>query len=567
MNDHLKYARQVVAGEIVASKSIILQCQRSLKEHLDGRVVQNEYGESYAWIYDHESVEGKINFIQDCPHTKGRWRAEKKTLILEPWQLFFVCEVYGWVNEQDSRIKRYREAILFVSRKNGKTSLCASLGLHEAGWGDHGSEAYVAATKKEQSEILWDTACTMIDLMPIGLASKFKVTAKEISTSRGSLKALANKSKTQDGLNPSLAIVDEAAAITDSNQIHVIESGMGSRDSPLMLFITTAQPMRFTLFRSRYELAKRGLKTGKISKATFALLYELDDESEVDEPSCWIKANPNLGVSTSRRQLGEALKKSRDNPRERGLTLCKYFNVWSQGETAWLPIELWDGLKGDIVREGPAVIGLDLAQNRDLAAACIMWDNGGERYSADWHFWTPSISLDNYPPDDKAILLAANDAGVLTLLDESFVDEDFVREWVEDRCDEYDVRRIGTDPYFAKKLTSILEEKGLPVLNVAQSPSMLSDPIKRLENMVLGDNLIHPGHVILSWMVMNVIVVTRASEGVTLEKPRGEPFRKIDGIDAAVTAVACQEFISGALAISDMDVVDAEEEEESLLYV
>jgi len=571
MHPHLQYATDVVDGKIIAGESIILQCRRSLAEHQRGVVIQKEYGEEYTWVFRPESVAGKIRFIESCPHPSGKWRARRETIKLEPWQRFFINEIYGWVSFDDPQVRRYREAILFIARKNGKTSLCSTLGLHEAGFGDHGSEAYVAATKKEQSEILWDIARTMVELMPPKLQERYKVTSKEISTDRGSLKALANKSKTQDGLNPSLAIVDEAAAVTDSNQIHVIESGMGSRDSPLMLFITTAQPMRFTLFRSRYELAKRGLQTGKISKATFALIYELDDEEEVEDPAMWIKANPNLGVSVSRRQLGEALKKARDNPRELGLTLCKHFNIWAQGETAWLPIELWDkcAADDDITREGKAYIGLDLAQNRDLASATILWDNGGGRYSADWKFWTPSISLEMYPPDDRAILEAAAREGVLELVDDPFVDEEKPKDWVLERVAENDVHQIGTDPYFAKKLTAQLEELGLPVLNVAQSPSMLSDPIKRVENLVLGENLKHPGYVILQWMVMNVIVNTRPSEGITLEKPSGEPFRKIDGIDSLVTAAACLDFASGATAVSDMDLEDAEEAEEveeDLLY-
>ena len=558
MTDHLLYARAVVEGTIVASSSVILQCKRSLEEHAKGEIIQNDYGEINVWVWDKSAVAGKIKFIESCPHTSGKWRTNGETLKLEPWQKFFIGEVYGWVNKEDRSVRRYREAILFVARKNGKTSLCASLGLHEAGFGDHGSEAYIAATKQEQSQILWDIASKMIDLMPKVLSSRYKVTVKEISTERGKLRALANKSKTQDGLNPSLAIVDEAAAITDSNQIHVIESGMGSRDSPLMLFITTAQPMRFTLFRSRYELAKRGLQTGKISKATFALIYELDDEGEVDDPNMWIKANPNLGVSVSRRSLGEALNKSINNPREKGLTLCKHFNIWAQGETAWLPIELWDGCKGDVVREGTATIGLDLAQNRDLAAACIVWDNGGGRYSSEWHFWTPHESLDLYPDDDRSIIVQASNDRILTLLDTKFVDENVIRDWVAEKCEQYDVRQIGTDPYFAKKLTLQLEEKGLPVLNVAQSPAMLSDPIKTLENLVLGGSLIHGGYTLLSWMVMNVVVRTRpGSEGVTLEKPNGEPYRKIDGIDACVTAIACQEHDSGSFVFTDMDLDDA----------
>ena len=559
---HLHYALSVAREQIPASQSVIAQCIRTLREHKRGYVDEELYGERKRYVWRSEAVDGKLKFIARCPHPAGRWRANGETLSLEPWQVFFISEVYGWVDVDDPRTRRYREAILFVARKNGKTSLCAALGLHEAGWGDEGAEAYVAATKAEQSKILWDTACAMVDAMPPRLHSMFYVTTQQIEGRKGILKALASKSKTQDGLNPSLALVDEAAAITDANQIHVIESGMGARDAPLMLFLTTAQPIRSTLFRSRYEIAKRGLGDGDLPVSTFAMLYELDEPEEVDDPDCWIKANPNLGVSVTRRSLGDALDKAKDNPRAWGLTLCKYFNIWSQYETAWLPLIAWEKCEGEIVRDGPAYIGLDLAENRDLAAACIIWDNGGDRYSVDWQFWTPRRSLKLYPPDDAAVLEAAalaSDGGVLELIDGPVVPRDTVREWVVDKCAHNDVRKIGTDPWHAKQLTAELEDLGLPILSVSQSSAMLTDPIKQVEGYIVLGNITHRGYRIMSWMMSNVVALTRPSGGISLIKPNGEDHRKIDGIAAMITGFAAVDWSKGAFVITDLDLGEGQE--------
>ena len=508
-------------------------------------------------------------FLAICPHPAGRWAAEKQKLELSPWQRFFTAEVYGWVAIDNARVRRFQQAILLVARKNGKTTLCSGLGLHESGWGDAGAEVYVIATKADQAKILWDDAKKMIEREP-KLARRFRVTADEIASSRGKMVALSSASLKQDGYNPSLVLADEAAAITDANQMLVLESGMGARDAALFLMLSTAQPIRNTLFHSRCEIARRGLQEGTIAVSSFAMLYELGSPEEVEDPDNWIKANPNIGVSISRRYIAKAVRQSQDNPRERGLMLCKHFNIWSQYETAWLPIEAWDACAGDVAREGPAYIGLDLAENRDLAAGCILWDNGAGRWAVDWHFWTPRVSLDLYPPDDRHVLEAAAEAGVLELLEQPFVDTDIVKAWVRDVYNREEVRRIGVDPWHAKKLTAELEELGLPVLQVAQSAAMLSDPIKSVEAAIVAEALTHPGYAILSWMMMNVVAVAGMRGGVQLAKPRTEPHRKIDGIDALVTAAACVDFSAGAFVVTDLDLDDDEAAEEfddgDLLY-
>lgn len=442
------------------------------------------------------------------------------------------------------------------------STLAACLGLYEAGWGDAGSETYVAATKAEQSGYLWDIAEAMIDRMPRRMAASYKVTSEKIEGRRGIFKALPGKARTQDSLNPSLAILDEAAAIVDANQIHVLESAMGARDGPLALFLTTAQPVRNTLFRSRYRLAKRELLEGRPRASAFAMLYELDKVDEVDDPNAWIKANPNIEESVSRRSLGTSLERSRENPREHGLTLCKSFNIWAQHETAWLPIEQWNACAGEIVPDGPAYVGLDLAENRDLAGACTIWANGAGRYSVEWRFWTPRVSLDLYPPDDRAVLEAAEGEGVLEILETPTVPYEVVREYLKGIYETHDVRKIGADPAFAKRLTIELEELGYPVLRVPQSSVRLTDPIQLVEDWVVTGALSHAGYGILRWMMNNVVATTFESGLVRLGKPKGEPHRKIDGLAALVTAAACVDFSEHAFAISDLDIVDLDDDDD-----
>ena len=574
---HLQYAMDVVSGEIVACRAIIQQCERTLAEHDNGYVDADLYGEKNRFIWSKERAYGRVNFIHRCPHVKGDLAAKKKNIVLSPWQLFFVCEVYGWVHEDDEFFRRYNEAILFIGRKNGKTTLAAPLGLHEALAGDEGAEVYVASTKEEQSGILWDIASEMAKRMRSAMmGAQFRITSKEIASRRGIFKHLPGKASSQDGLNPSLALFDESAAVTDANQIHVIESGMASRKSPLALHLTTAQPLRTTLFRGLYEATKKGLATGTLVYSTFALLYEMDDPEEVHDPEMWIKSNPNIGISVHRRHIGGALEKSKNNPITLSNTLCKHFNIWAQHATAWIPIDIWDACAGELTREGVAYIGIDLAETRDLCAVCVLWDNGGNRYSVDWKFWTPRSSLDLYPDDDRKVLERAVQDGTLELTEKAIVDHDEIIEWVDGVYDVYNVDRIAIDDWHAKRTATKLTEKGYEILSVAQSKAKLTDPIQELERCVVSGALTHPGYGILSWMMGNVVAHTL--NGIRLQKPDGEHHRKIDGIDAMVNAFACVDYSAGAFSVSDFDIVDEEDtgkaskdskedDDEGLMYV
>ena len=577
--DHLQYARDVVKGRIIASRSVIARCRMTLVEHMRGYVVENLSGLQSRYIWRRESVLQRLRFIAACPYPSGKWRAKKLKIVLQPWQLFFICEVFGWVHEEDHNVRRFHEAILFIARKNGKTAIGSTLGLFEVGWGDESAEVYVCSTKGDQSKILWESASNIVDDMPPGLKHQFRVDSKAITSHKGKMLPLSSKSKTQDGLNPSLILADEAAAVVDANQIHVLQSGVGAREAPLTLFLTTAQPMRDTLFYSKYDAIKRDFNEGRADLATFAMLYELDDKEEVADPDMWIKANPGIGVSPTRRAIGLALQESEKSARERSLTLCKVFNIWSQHETAWIDVDDWNACTGNVLFEGTAYVGFDLAESQDLAAACILWDNGGGRFSADWKFWCPEQALKQYPPDDREILDNARLTGVLETCSGPVVDYDQVLSWLLDVYRSNTVAAIGIDSWHAKRFRAKIEGLGLPVVVIEQTVKNLTDPIKNTEDAVATKNLRHLGHRLLSWMVTNAVAIQMKHGGVQINKPEGEPHRKIDGLDALITATASMANAVAPLAVSDLDLeVDEDdetdeeriereaEEEEELLY-
>ena len=552
---HLAYALNVIGGEIPASGPVRAACELAIDDHQRGHAVDRIGGIELRWIFDQAKAVAACRFVEVCPHTKGRWAREGKTITLEPWQRFFVSELFGWVDAANPTIRRYTTGILFVARKNGKTELGGALGLRETLAGDAGAEVYALATTTAQASIVWNAAAKMAKGLPIRVRGAFRAsTSKAIKTADGIFAPLSKNASAQDGLNPSLAIFDESAAITDINQFSVIETAMGARESPLTLHLTTAQPIRTTEFRRLYDTCKRGLANGTPVPGVFAMLYELDDADEVADPDAWVKANPNIDVSASRRQIAEALARSEGSPAARGLVLCKHFNVWAQGDRAWIDLDVWAECERDVLQDGKCYLGLDLARTRDLCAACALWDHGAGRYAAEWKFWAPRESLGQYPDDTRAMLEDEAKAGRLELGGWPAVPLDAVRQWIKETHAKRRYLRIGCDPWHAKELTHWLERDGLPVLLVKQTAAQLGDAVQAVENAIIGRAIAHEGGRMMQWQMENVIATPTGRETIMLMKSRNEPHRKIDGVAALVTAMATRDFGEGAFAISDFDL-------------
>lgn len=216
----LKYARDVVSGAIPACKFVIQACQRQIDE-----LKKPPPG----YIFDEAKANRLCKFVELCPHIKGQLAREEKLLKLEPWQVFILTTVYGWVDEKGNR--RFRRAYTEVPRGNGKSALSSPLGLYALALDNEaGSEVYSAATSRDQAKIVFQTAQAMARKMG-GFRNRFGVTvlAQAIvqEATASSFKALSADGHTLDGLNIHMAIVDELHAHKTPDVYEVLETGLG----------------------------------------------------------------------------------------------------------------------------------------------------------------------------------------------------------------------------------------------------------------------------------------------------------------------------------------------------
>src|SRR5690606_13333416 len=104
----------------------------------------------FPWVFDEEKGHRPIRFMEQfCRPSQGNYRQ----LVLQPWQHFIVGSLYGWVHK-DTGLRRFREGLIFVGRKNGKTTLVSGLSLYGASKdGENGARVYQLANSMRQARL------------------------------------------------------------------------------------------------------------------------------------------------------------------------------------------------------------------------------------------------------------------------------------------------------------------------------------------------------------------------------------------------------------------------------
>ena len=256
-----------------------------------------EENETHTYIFDKALGDRPIQFIEKfCKHSKGKWAG--KPVLLELWQKAFIEALFGFVDE-DTKLRKYKKAILDVGRKNGKTTLDAGIGVYMLTKdGEGGAEVYSVATKREQAKLVWDEANRMIKKSPdISPYIRRLVNGIFYDATESQFKALASDSNSLDGLNAHFVIADEVHAWKDKNLLDVMYDSMSAREQPILLETSTMGTVRESVFDNEYEYASQVIKgyTGEsdiTDETILPIIYELDNVDEWQNEESWYKANP-----------------------------------------------------------------------------------------------------------------------------------------------------------------------------------------------------------------------------------------------------------------------------------
>ncbi|MDR0249847.1 MAG: terminase large subunit [Burkholderiales bacterium] len=546
-----RYAQRVVAGEIPSCRLHLLTCERQLRD-------VKHAGNGWLYRFDEGAANRVCQFVELLPHIKGEWARpqlvdgalQHPKIVLEDWQCFVLCTVFGWLNIETGR-RRFTRVYEEVPRKNAKSTKVAGVGLYMmTADGEPGAECYSVATTGEQSRIVWGDAAKMAEREPEFRAMfGVDIHAHDVSVSGTAsiFRPLNAEGSTLDGLNIHFGAVDEFHAHKRRNLFDVIDSATGARSQPLIWMVTTAGSDRSGIcYEQRTHLVK--ILDGVVEDETFfGLICSIDDGDDWTDQAVWAKANPNLGVSVLLEDMEAACRKAMSMPSAVNNFLTKRLNVWVNANSAWMDMKAWDAcadhsLTVEQVEHLPCWIALDLASKVDIAAKIKLFvDHENDRYCLFGDYYLPDRAVEN---SANSQYQGWKRSGLLHVTEGEITDFDVIEQDIIADCGRFDVREVPYDPFQATQLATHMIENHVPMVEMRPTVLNFSEPMKQLEALVLSGKLIHDGNPITTWMMSNVVAHLDAKDNIYPRKER--PENKIDGVVAAIMALGRVRQESGA---------------------
>ena len=280
---------------LVTYKKLVNDLKKPKKVSFFNAITEEQ--ETHTYIFDEHKANIPIEFIElFCKHSKGKWAGQP--VKLELWQKALIQAAYGFV-DKETGLRKYKKVLLFVARKNGKSTLDSGLSLFmltKAGEG--GAEVYSIATKKDQAKIVWDEAKRMIKKSP-ALAKRIRCLVNGLfyDKTESFMKALASDSNSLDGLNTFFGVADEVHAWKDKNLLDVIYDSMSAREEPMLFETSTMGTVRESVFDNEYEYGNDLINgyeghSQTVDETVLPIIYELDTPDEWQDEKKWYKANP-----------------------------------------------------------------------------------------------------------------------------------------------------------------------------------------------------------------------------------------------------------------------------------
>ncbi len=515
------YAKQVVAGKIVANKYVIKECERHLK-YIKGHE---------KWIFDEELAHRPIRFIEKfCKPSKGA----NNQLILQPWQHFIIGSLFGWVHKE-TKLRRFKEALVFVGRKNGKTTTISGLANYGVSQdGENGAEIHMLANTMKQARLLFDESKAMIKASPV-LKKNFRSLRDAIHYDKtiSKIEPQASDSEKLDGLNTHIGIFDEIHEFKDYKLISVIKNSRAARLQPLLIYITTAG---FQLNGPLVDMVEAGKDTlnGIIEdERTFYYLASLDDEDDINDSENWIKANPNIGVSIDIEVMKEEWIKAKRIPAERGDFITKRFNIFANNDEMSFIDHTTLSKNNEVIafdelENHPCTVGYDLSETEDFTSACATFALENGKIAVLSHSWIPKHKVDL--SNEKIPYREWEEAGYLTIQDKPYIDYTDVYDWILKVNEHHPVAKITYDRANAFRLNQELKNYGFVTEETRQGALTLSPALKSLKELFLDGKVIYNNNPLFKWYVNNVkLKLDRNGNWLPSKQSR---YRKIDGFAA-----------------------------------
>lgn len=540
----MEYYNQIRDGKVIVSKKI-QRIYQKLAEDLSG----STGADGTMYHYSPSRANHILEFAENyCRHSKGKLGGQ--LVVLELWEKAMLAAMFGFIDGEGRR--RYREVVLIVAKKNGKSLISSIVGLYlQVGDGEPGAEVYAVATKKDQAKIIWGEAKRMVNKSPeLRKLIKPLVGEMDCAANESVFKPLASDTDTLDGLNVHGALMDEVHQWRDGMALYdIIADGTTAREQPMTLITTTAGVVREDIYDNKYEYAAKVIigyddpDAGIVDDHFLPFIYELDAREEWEDERCWPKANPGLGTIKNIRQLRDKVRKAQQSPDLQRNLLCKEFNIRETSGGSWLSFDdINNETAFDVAELRPryGVGGADLSSTDDLTAACVifMLPDCSDIYVIPM-FWIPADLVERHINEDKVRYDIWIDKGWVRTCPGNRINPDVVREWFLEVQSKYDIylNLVGYDSWSAELWVNEMKRSfgDSTMRPVIQGKKTLSNPMKMLAKDLQAHKIIYNNNGVLKWCMANTCVDEDRNGNIQPIKSR-KPTQRIDGLAALLDA-------------------------------
>lgn len=543
-----KYIDDVIMRRTVVSAHVRKQIERHVRDLRDGH--------KRGLVFDPEAAQHIIDFFAKfLTHTEGE--LDKQPFILSPWQQALFWILYGW-KRKETGFRRFKVAFCEIGRGNGKSMLASGVGLYELiAFGEPGAQVYSAATDKKTAKLVWDTAALMVQNCP-ALDSRITIYRDNmhIPGTAAKFEPCASEDTNLLGLRPSCVLLDELHVHPNANVWNVFYSAMGKKKNALLIAITNSGFDKNSVCWKKRDYVVRVLDQKIDDDSWFGWISGIDDEDDWEDETCWMKANPGLGINITMDEMRSQALQARNDPSALTGFLRYRLSRWTESHTVWMPMHLWDKCDEKVAEtdlEGRFCIGaMDLSTTTDVSAFVLLFPptDDDPRWRIVPRFFLPRDSMEERVKRDKVDYDVWERQGLFVMTQGKVIDYRVIHAEIRDLAERFDFTEIVYDRWNSSDIVRNLEEDGMILVKWGQGMRDMNAPMKRLMELVLTSQLAHGGNPILRWMAKNVAAFVDPSGFIKPDKARS--IEKIDGVVALIMALG-----RGMVVSTDVGPTDA----------